>query len=68
LRAVTVNPAQIMRVADRIGSLIPGKDADVALWSGDPLDVMSRVEVAYIGGREVYRYDQASRSGVFATP
>jgi imidazolonepropionase-like amidohydrolase len=68
LRAVTVNPAQIMRVADRIGSLVPGKDADVALWSGDPLDVMSRVEVAYIGGREVYRYDQASRSGVFATP
>jgi imidazolonepropionase-like amidohydrolase len=68
LRAVTITPARIMRVADRIGSLVPGKDADVVLWSGDPLDVMSRAEVAYIGGREVYRYDHASRSGIFATP
>jgi imidazolonepropionase-like amidohydrolase len=68
LRAVTINPARIMRVADRIGSLVPGKDADVTIWSGDPLDVMSRVEAAYIAGREVYRYDHASRSGVFAAP
>jgi len=68
LRAVTITPARIMRVADRIGSLVPGKDADVTIWSGDPLDVMSRVEAAYIGGREVYRYDQAARSGVFAAP
>jgi imidazolonepropionase-like amidohydrolase len=66
LRAVTITPARIMRVADRIGSLAPGKDADVVIWSGDPFDVMSRVEAAYIGGREVYRYDRASRSGVFA--
>jgi len=68
LRAVTITPARIMRVADRIGSLTPGKDADLAIWSGDPLDIMSRVEVAYIGGREVYRYDRASRAGVFAAP
>ena len=68
LRAVTINPARVMRVADRIGSLVPGKDADLAIWSGDPFDVMSRVESAYIGGREVYRYDHAARSGVFAAP
>jgi imidazolonepropionase-like amidohydrolase len=68
LRAVTINPARIMRVDDRIGSLVPGKDADLVIWSGDPFDVMSRAEVAYIGGREVYRYDHASRSGVFANP
>jgi imidazolonepropionase-like amidohydrolase len=68
LRAVTINPARIMRVADRIGSLAPGKDADVTVWSGDPLDVMSRVEFACIAGREVYRYDYAARSGVFAAP
>jgi imidazolonepropionase-like amidohydrolase len=68
LRAVTINPARIMRVADRIGSLAPGKDADVTVWSGDPLDVLSRVEVAFIAGREVYRYDYAARSGVFAAP
>jgi imidazolonepropionase-like amidohydrolase len=68
LRAVTINPATIMRVDDRIGSLVAGKDADLVIWSGDPFDVMSRAEVAYIGGREVYRYDHASRSGVFANP
>ena len=68
LRAVTINPAKIMRVADRIGSLVAGKDADLVIWSGDPFDVMSRAEVAYLRGREVYRYDYASRSGVFANP
>ena len=68
LRAVTINPARIMRVSDRIGSLAAGKDADLVIWSGDPFDVMSRAEAAYIGGREVYRYDYASRSGVFANP
>ncbi|HEY0933719.1 MAG TPA: amidohydrolase family protein [Trebonia sp.] len=67
LRAVTIHPARIMRVADRVGSLVPGKDGDVTIWSGDPLDVMSRVERAYIAGREVYRYDYAARSGVFFT-
>ena len=68
LRAVTITPARIMRVADRTGSLEAGKDADLTVWSGDPLDVMSRVEAAYIGGRPVYRYDYASRSGIFAAP
>ncbi len=68
LRSVTINPARIIGVADRIGSLSPGKDADVVIWSGDPLDVMSRAEVAYIGGREIYRYDYAARTGVFVTP
>jgi imidazolonepropionase-like amidohydrolase len=68
LRAITLTPARIMRVADRTGSLAPGKDADLAVWSGDPFDVMSRVERAYIGGREVYRYDYDARCGVYAVP
>jgi imidazolonepropionase-like amidohydrolase len=68
LRAVTINPAGIIGVADRLGSLSVGKDADVVVWSGDPLDVMSRAEVAYIGGREVYHYDYGTRSGVHVTP
>jgi len=68
LRAVTINPARIIGCADRIGSLTPGKDADVVIWSGDPLDVMSRAERAYTGGREIYRYDYSLREGVFAEP
>jgi imidazolonepropionase-like amidohydrolase len=66
LRSLTINPARIMGVDDRLGSLAPGKDADLCVWSGDPLDVNSRVERAFIGGREVYRYDRAARTGVFA--
>jgi len=66
LRAVTINPANITGVADRLGSIEPGKDADLCVWSGDPLDVMSRVQLAYVDGREVYRYDVEARQGVFA--
>ena len=66
LRAVTIHPAQIIGCADRIGSLTAGKDADLVIWSGDPLDVMSRAERAYLDGREIYRYDYGRREGVFA--
>ena len=68
LRAVTINPAGIIGVADRLGSLSVGKDADVVVWSGDPLDVMSRAEVAYIGGVQVYHYDYAARPASHVTP
>jgi imidazolonepropionase-like amidohydrolase len=68
LRAVTINPARVIGVDDRLGSLAVGKDADLVIWSGDPLDVMSRAEVAYQRGQEIYRYDYATRDGVYATP
>ena len=57
LRAVTINPARVLGLDDRLGSLEPGKDADVVLWSGDPLDVMQRALQVWIGGVPVYRYD-----------
>jgi imidazolonepropionase-like amidohydrolase len=66
LESVTINPARIIGCADRIGSLAVGKDADVVIWSGDPLDVMSRAERVFIDGREIYRYDYDRREGVFA--
>jgi imidazolonepropionase-like amidohydrolase len=53
LRAVTLVPARVMGVDDRVGSLAPGKAATLCLWSGDPLDVRSRVEAAWIDGRRV---------------
>jgi len=67
LRAITIHPAQIIGCAARIGSLLVGKDADLVIWSGDPLDVMSRAERAFIDGREIYRYDYSLRDGVFAS-
>ena len=54
LRALTINPARIIGVDDRLGSLEPGKDADIVIWSGDPLDVLSRVQRAFMDGREIY--------------
>jgi imidazolonepropionase-like amidohydrolase len=57
MRALTINPARIMGVDDRLGSLAVGKDADFCVWSGDPLDVLSRVQRAYQDGREIYRHE-----------
>ncbi|QFZ16521.1 amidohydrolase [Saccharothrix syringae] len=57
LESITVNPARIMGLDDRVGSLAPGLDGDVVLWSGDPLDVMSRALKVFVRGREVYRYE-----------
>jgi len=68
LRALTIHPARVIGCADRLGSLEPGKDADVVIWSADPLDVMSRAEICLQNGREIYRYDYASRNGVYAEP
>jgi imidazolonepropionase-like amidohydrolase len=53
LRAVTLTPAGVMGVDDRVGSLRSGKAATLCVWSGDPLDVRSRVEAAWIDGRPV---------------
>ncbi len=54
LRAVTIHPAQAFGIDDRVGSLEVGKDADVVLFDGDPLDPRSRVDVVYIDGRSEY--------------
>ena len=54
LRAVTLTPAEILGVADRIGSLDVGKDADIVILNGHPLDTLSRVEMVLIDGRTVF--------------
>lgn len=66
LRAITINPATVMGVADRIGSLEVGKDADVVLWTGDPLALASRVLRTWVSGREVYSWDATSRTATWA--
>ena len=68
LRALTVNPAEILRLDDQVGSLKPGLDADVVIWSGDPLDVMSRVLRVFVRGREVYSYDEETAEATVANP
>jgi len=50
LRAVTINPAEIIGVSDRVGSLERGKDADIRILSGDPLELKTKVEKVIING------------------
>ncbi|MEJ2211078.1 MAG: amidohydrolase family protein, partial [Anaerolineae bacterium] len=55
LRALTLTPARILGVADRVGSLEPGKDADLALYSGHPFyDVQARCTMTFIQGQLVH--------------
>jgi imidazolonepropionase-like amidohydrolase len=50
---VTLAPATIWGVAGTTGSLEPGKDADVVVWSGDPFELSSHAERVFIRGREM---------------
>ncbi len=50
LDAITVMPARLLGVADRIGSLGQGRDADFVVWSADPFDPAARAEAVHIGG------------------
>lgn len=52
LAAITINPARIFGIADRIGSLEAGKDGDLVIWSGDPLETTSRPAVILVAGEE----------------
>ncbi|MHA2426533.1 MAG: amidohydrolase [Candidatus Hermodarchaeia archaeon] len=53
LKCVTINPAEILNLQDRVGSFEPGKDADIMVWSGHPFDFYSEVTEAYINGRKI---------------
>ena len=54
LKALTINPAEILGIADQVGSIEVGKDADLIILSGDPFDVRSHVEKTLINGEIVY--------------
>lgn len=57
-RAITINPAQQTGIADRVGSLEPGKDADVVIWTADPLtNIGGEAYVTIVDGKVVYRAD-----------
>ncbi len=53
LRAITLAPAEIFGVADRVGSLQPGKIADVVIWSGDPFEFASQPERVFVRGTQI---------------
>jgi imidazolonepropionase-like amidohydrolase len=54
LKFVTLNPARQLGIEGRVGSLEPGKDADVVVWSDDPLSTRARCEQTWIDGRRYF--------------
>ncbi len=51
---IAINPAKALGIADKVGSLEPGKQADLVLWNGNPLSVYSRPEMVWIDGALMY--------------
>jgi len=56
LKAITIYAARICRVDDRVGSLKKGKDADIAIFSGSPLEIFTKTLYTIIDGEIIYQY------------
>ena len=54
LKAITLYPAQLLGLDSRMGSLMRGKDADVVILSGPPLEIRSRVDEVFVSGASVW--------------
>jgi len=54
LKAITINPAKLIGMENRIGSIEAGKDADLVIFDGDPFDIQKKVRKGFIDGKIVY--------------
>ncbi len=54
IKMLTINPAKILGLEERLGSIEVNKDADLVVWSGHPFDMKSVVEKVFIDGKLVY--------------
>jgi imidazolonepropionase-like amidohydrolase len=61
LKFVTLNPAKQLHIDKWVGSIEPGKDADLALWNGSPLSTLSRCEQTWIDGRKYFDRDEDAK-------
>jgi imidazolonepropionase-like amidohydrolase len=61
LKSITLYAAQILGIADRVGSLEPGKDATLIITNGDPLELSTSVEQAFIQGKKIDLRDKHKR-------
>jgi imidazolonepropionase-like amidohydrolase len=57
LRAIAINPAEICNVADRVGSIEVGKDSDIAIFDGNPMEVFTMTMYTIINGKIVYNHE-----------
>jgi imidazolonepropionase-like amidohydrolase len=58
LALVTINTARVLGIANRVGSLEAGKDADFVIWNGNPLSTETRVEQTWIDGRRYFDIEE----------
>ena len=65
---MTISPAKVAGVANRIGSIAPGKDADLVLFSRDPVRMDARVLEVYVLGQRVYSAQHQKSSLAGAQP
>ena len=54
IRGITIVPARTIQMEERLGSLAAGKDADLAVWTGNPLDPASACELTIVNGKVAY--------------
>jgi imidazolonepropionase-like amidohydrolase len=55
LKCITINPAEILGISHRLGSIEAGKDADIVIWDGHPFDLQARVAYTLVNGQVVYK-------------
>ncbi|AFK87623.1 MULTISPECIES: amidohydrolase [Thermoanaerobacterium] len=55
LRAITINPAKIVGIDDRVGSIEKGKDADIAVFDGNPIEIKTKTKFVFINGQLVFK-------------
>lgn len=55
IKAITINPAEILGIDDAVGSIEIGKDADIVIWNGDALNIQNCVELTIVNGNIVYK-------------
>lgn len=66
LNFVAFNPANQLRIDDRVGSIEVGKDADFVIWSGDPLSTFTKCEQTWIDGERMFSLEEDAEMRAFA--
>ncbi len=55
IRAITINAAEILKIADRVGSIEPGKDADLVIWDRHPFDLQAKALYTIVDGKIAHK-------------
>ncbi|WP_417459937.1 amidohydrolase family protein [Kordiimonas sp.] len=61
---LSLNPAKSLGIADKVGTIEPGKDADIVLWSGDPFSVYTKADMTFVDGAVTFDRNDPSRQPV----